>query len=175
MPRATHALTLLPLLAALAACSDGLASGGTIKLEDNCEPASFNAALGAGACQHASSGSGQTRASFNAELSASHAVAAWYIDPPTLSVREGSTFTVANAGGETHTSTEVEEFGGGVVPSLNAAAGLTTVAPECANATTRGASTLAAGQSTQHTFDEQGTEKYQCCIHPWMRQTVTVR
>ena len=55
MPRATHSVTLLPLLAALAACSDGLASGGTIKLEDNCEPASFNAALGAGACQHASS------------------------------------------------------------------------------------------------------------------------
>ncbi|HEV7590994.1 MAG TPA: hypothetical protein VGO40_22980, partial [Longimicrobium sp.] len=78
-------------------------------------------------------------------------------------------------GGETHTYTEVEEFGGGVVPALNTASGNTTVAPECADDAEFAASTIISGQTMAHTFEETGTEKYQCCIHPWMRQTVTVR
>ncbi|HET7230361.1 MAG TPA: plastocyanin/azurin family copper-binding protein [Longimicrobium sp.] len=175
MPRTRHALVLLPALMLLAACSDSLASSGTIGMEDNCDPATFNATLGAGTCLHASSGAGMTLASFNAELAASHRVADWYIDPERMTVAEGANFSVVNAGGETHTYTEVEEFGGGVVPALNQASGNTTVAPECANQATFNASIVASGQTRQHTFDERGTEKYQCCIHPWMRQTVTVR
>src|SRR5215213_427881 len=108
MPRTRHALALLPALMFLAACSDSLASSGTIEIEDNCDPASFNAALGAGTCLHASSGTGMTLASFNAELAASHEVADWYIDPERMTVAEGATFSVANTGGETHTYTEVE-------------------------------------------------------------------
>lgn len=175
MPRVRFILALFSASLCLGGCKDSLSSGGTIELEDNCEPASFNAALGAGACLHASSGRGQTLSSFNAELSATHEVAAWYIDPEEMTVREGATFSVANTGGETHTYTEVEEFGGGVVPALNTASGNTTVAPECADQGTFNASLVASGQTVQHTFDERGTEKYQCCIHPWMRQVVTVR
>ncbi|HET7463398.1 MAG TPA: plastocyanin/azurin family copper-binding protein [Longimicrobium sp.] len=175
MPRVHPVLALSAALLFLGGCSDSLASGGTIEIEDNCEPASFNAALGAGACLHASSGAGQTLASFNTELNATHHVADWYIDPEEMSVREGATFSVTNAGGETHTYTEVEEFGGGVVPALNTASGNTTVAPECADQSTFNGSVIASGQTRQHTFDERGTEKYQCCIHPWMRQVVTVR
>jgi len=36
-----------------------------------------------------------------------------------------------NRGGEEHTFTEVEEFGGGIVPVLNALSGNPEVAPEC--------------------------------------------
>jgi plastocyanin len=61
------------------------------------------------------------------------------------------------------------------VPALNTAAGITTVAPECLDGAEFSASTVRSGQTMQHTFDEKGTEKYQCCIHPWMRQTVTVQ
>ena len=175
MPHVRHALALIPALLFLAGCKDSLASSGTIEMEDNCDPASFNAALGAGTCQHASSGAGMTLAAFNAELSANHSVADWYIDPEAMTVAEGGTFSVTNTGGETHTYTEVEEFGGGVVPALNQASGNTTVAPECANQATFNSSIVASGQTVQHVFDERGTEKYQCCIHPWMRQTVTVR
>lgn len=168
-------LALFPALLLVAACDSTTASGGTVQLRDNCDPATFNASLGAGACAHASSGTGMTFSAFNAELSANHSVAAWNIKPATLSVHEGATLTVANTGGETHTYTEVDEFGGGVVPALNTASGNTTVAPECLDGSAFAASTLHSGQSTQHTFDERGTEKYQCCIHPWMRQTVVVQ
>jgi plastocyanin len=82
---------------------------------------------------------------------------------------------VVNTGGETHTYTEVDEFGGGVVPMLNQLSGNTTVAPECSNAAEFDSSTVRSGQTVEHTFDARGTEKYQCCIHPWMRQTVVVR
>jgi hypothetical protein len=36
-----------------------------------------------------------------------------------------------NQGGETHTFTEVDEFGGGIVADLNERMHLSTVAPEC--------------------------------------------
>jgi plastocyanin len=168
-------LALVPALLLAAGCDSTTGSNGRIQLQDNCDPATFNATLGAGTCAHASSGAGVTLASFNAELQATQKVAAWQIVPATLSVREGTTLDVTNAGGETHTYTEVENFGGGVVPALNAASGNTTVAPECADAANFDSTMVHSGQTKQHTFDEKGTEKYQCCIHPWMRQTVTVR
>jgi plastocyanin len=168
---------LLPavVIVLLAGCNSSSGSTARVELRDDCDPASFNATLGAGTCQHASSSAGVTLASFNAELQASGRVAAWQMAPSTMTVNEGDVIPIVNAGGETHTYTEVDQFGGGVVPALNAASGNTTVAPECASATEVASSTVHSGQTMQHTFDAQGTEKYQCCIHPWMRQTVTVR
>ncbi|HSU12776.1 hypothetical protein [Longimicrobium sp.] len=168
-------LSLAPALVLAAACSDSSGTPGTISLRDDCDPASFNAALGAGTCLHSTTTAGTTLTSFNAELQASGKVAAWRIVPPTLTVSEGTVLPVVNLGGETHTYTEVEEFGGGVVPALNQASGNPTPAPECLDNGEFASSTVASGQTMQHTFDESGTEKYQCCIHPWMRQTVTVR
>jgi plastocyanin len=175
MRHAAPTLTLVSALLLLAACSDTSGTTGHIELQDNCDPATFNAALGAGNCTHASSGSGVTMASFTTELQATHKVAAWRMVPATMTVEEGTTLPVMNVGGETHSYTEVEEFGGGRVPELNQASGNTTVAPECLNQATFEASVVPSGQTKQHTFDESGTEKYQCCVHPWMRQTVTVR
>lgn len=166
-------LALLPALLLVAAC-DSTGSNGVVQLRDDCDPATFNATLGAGTCVHSSGSTGMTLSEFNAELNATSSVAAWRIVPATMSVSEGASFAVVNTGGETHTYTEVEEFGGGVVPALNAASGNTTVAPECLTAEFD-ASTIRSGMSMEHTFEETGTEKYQCCIHPWMRQTVTVR
>lgn len=175
MRQARLTLAVLPALLLVAACSDTSGTTGRIQLQDNCDPATFNAGLGAGTCAHATGSTGVTLANFTAELQATQKVAAWQIVPATLSVREGATLDVVNAGGETHTYTEVENFGGGVVPALNAASGNTTVAPECADAAGFDSTMVHSGQTRQHTFDEKGTEKYQCCIHPWMRQTVTVR
>jgi plastocyanin len=175
MRHATPSRALALAAALLAGCSDTSGSNATIRLADNCDPASFDAALGAGACAHASSGSGQTFSSFNAELNANHTVAAWNMQPARLTVTEGETLPVTNTGGETHTYTEVENFGGGVVPALNTASGNPTEAPECARAATVDSSTVRPGQTMQHLFDDKGTVKYQCCIHPWMRQVVTVR
>jgi plastocyanin len=173
MRRSNILPAVVSALVLVAACKDSNGSTGSVKLEDDCDPTTFNAGLGAGTCQH-SSAAGVTLASFNAELQATGKVAAWQIVPSVLTVNEGDVLPVVNTGGEMHTYTEVDEFGGGVVPALNQASGNTTVAPECASAEFD-SSTVHAGQTVQHTFDERGTEKYQCCIHPWMRQTVTVR
>jgi plastocyanin len=171
-----HAIStlLLPVIL-LAACKDSSGANGKIELRDDCDPATFNAALGAGTCLHSSTSTGTTLTAFNAELNATHKVAAWQIVPATLTVNKGDVLPVMNVGGETHTYTEVEEFGGGVVPALNQAAGLTTVAPECSDQAQFDSSMVRSGQTVQHDFDDDGTVKYQCCIHPWMRQIVTVR
>ena len=81
----------------------------------------------------------------------------------------GDVLLAVNNGGEAHTFTEVEEFGGGIVPMLNDLSGLTTVAPECNQA-----SLIPPGGSSSEVEDEEGVEKYQCCIHPWMRAEIRI-
>ena len=161
-------------LAALSflACSDSTSANANahVSIQDECDPASFNAALGAGACSRQGN---MTLAQFNTELNATRQVAAWRFLPNNLTVRIGQRLTETNNGGEVHTFTEVAQFGGGIVPALNQASGNVTVAPECQQVTA--SDMIAAG--TTHTGDVETaakTELYQCCIHPWMRATVTI-
>jgi hypothetical protein len=101
-------------------------------------------------------------------------VGAWHITPPQTQVAVGDVLMAVNHGGEGHTFTEVEEFGGGIVPDLNQRMGLTTVAPEC-----NAAAIIPPGGSSSETEEEEGVEKYQCCIPPLdaggsaRRQTLT--
>ena len=136
---------------------------------DNCDPATFNAAVGPGTCI----GSG-TRpfGSFIEELTRFKTVAEWHFTPALTTVKVGETFTAFNRGGEIHTFTEVEDFGGGINPTLNALSGQTTVAPECNQLP--GAAFIPPGGSTTDKADDPGVEKYQCCIHPWMRAQVRI-
>jgi plastocyanin len=154
------------------ACSDSSqpATNTTVSMQDQCDPATFNATLGAGACTRQGT---MTLSQFNAELAANHSVAAWQFSPSTFSIHVGDVITARNDGGETHTFTEVDQFGGGVVPALNTASGNPVEAPECAQLTST--DQVAAG-AVFHTDPaaHSGTEYYQCCIHPWMRATVTV-
>jgi len=124
--RRTHislTLALTPLI--LAACSDSSGPVETthVSMQDQCDPASFNAALGAGTCTRQGN---VTFAAFNSELNAKGSVAAWRYVPSTLMIHVGQAITAMNDGGETHTFTEVDNFGGGIVPSLNQASGNTT-------------------------------------------------
>jgi len=156
----------------LFACTDSSGPSTTVRVTamDNCDSVSFNAGIGAGTCKKNGT---LTFAEFNSELSATHTVAAWQFAPSTLNARVGQSIVITNTGGETHTFTEVEQFGGGVVPSLNTASGNTTVAPECTHLVAE--DFIAAGATkTDSPEDKAGTERYQCCIHPWMRAVVTV-
>jgi hypothetical protein len=140
-----------------------------VTLFDACDPETFNVEVGPGTCSR----SGGVRFdNFIAELMKHHSIGAWHFAPPNVTMRVGQMLVAQNLGGETHTFTEVEEFGGGVVPLLNEVTGLTTVAPEC---TRLGPSDfIPPGASSSEKEGEAGVEKYQCCIHPWMRAEVRI-
>jgi plastocyanin len=161
-------------LASLAlGCSDtssGPSIGGNVSILDECDPPSFNTSLGAGACTRAGS---ITLTQFNAELAAMQKVAEWQFVPASFTIHVGDAISVKNNGGETHTFTEVEKFGGGTVQALNDASGNPVETAECGQL--KSTDRIAAGG----TFRTEpaltvGTEMYQCCIHPWMRAMVTV-
>lgn len=99
-------------------------------------------------------------------------------------VDAGGMIQVRSEGGVGHTFTRVAEFGGGRVTALNVAVGNAPTVPECVPPSTPGANSVsipvlqdsvqnfAAGTSP---LFPPGSHRYQCCIHPWMRTTITVR
>jgi len=137
-----------------------------VTLFDACDPTTFNAAVGPGACTRSG---GVSFDNFVAELTRHHSAGAWHFAPSQVTMKVGELLVANNRGGEAHTFTEVEEFGGGKVQFLNNLVGLTTIAPECAQSVD-----IAPGASSHEKEDDAGVEKYQCCIHPWMRAEVRV-
>jgi plastocyanin len=157
----------LLLVCASVASADGAQR---IQMRDDCDPKTFNAAIGPGACVGKG---GTTFQEFIARLTRDRKVGAWKFEPDKVDVKPATTLWVVNDGGETHSFTCVTKFGGGIVPLLNELSGNTTPAVLC------------PGQDphvipAQHSLDTPinlapGTYKFQCLIHPWMRTTVTVK
>jgi hypothetical protein len=143
------------------------AEGRRILMLDQCDPDSFNAAIGPGTCVDRNGGI--TFDTFIALLQGQQRVPSWRFSPEAIHVPTELTLPIVNAGGEEHTFTEVEEFGGGIVPVLNTLSGNPVPAPECL--TLSPSDFIAAGGQTTHTFEPGESDKYQCCIHPWMRAT----
>ena len=141
----------------------------TVMIRDACDPITFAGVPGG--CQR---NGGMKQDEFIAQLTRNQSVAAWQFAPGDLYLKEGDEFIATNVGGEEHTFTEVDEFGGGIVPFLNDLAGVPEVAPECA-AILPGDFIAPGNSSPTDDADEVGDEHYQCCIHPWMRMTVHVR
>lgn len=139
-----------------------------IEMHDACDPMSFNNAIGEGTCTRSG---GMKFDRFIAQLTKQGSVGAWRFAPSELDARVGQTLMAINLGGEVHTFTEVEEFGGGIVPMLNQLSGNTEVAPECL-ALEPDDFIPPGGNDADDEVEEVGTEMYQCCIHPWMRTVV---
>ena len=97
---------------------------------DECDPTTFNAALGPDFCRNVTLGAFTTLSDLFAKAAAGTPDPGWDFEPDTVKIREGGTVSVVDQGGEPHTFTEVKDFGGGFIPGLNAP-GETTV-PECA-------------------------------------------
>jgi len=143
---------------------------------DECDPASFNAALGPDFCKNVSlPGFTTTFTNLFAEAASGHPDPNWDFEPDVISVKAGGSIRVVDQGGEPHTFTEVKTFGGGFIDGLNG--GEATV-PECSGgfanlavARTR----LLQGSDSQITGLIKGKHFYQCCIHPWMRVEVDVK
>jgi len=171
---------VLVVLAALATLSLTTRTGAfqgdkKVRLLDDCDPATFNAVLGDGACV----GNGHTTFDeFIAELAATQDAHKWRNQPSQMLLNVGRPTFIENPGGETHTFTEVAEFGGGFVDELNGISGNPVPAPECLNFGSIvfiPAGGTAEGPTAGSTDMPVGTHKFQCCIHPWMRTVVEVQ
>jgi plastocyanin len=141
----------------------------TIKMQDECDRATFDAAVGPGTCLR---NGGMKFDQFVSVLTRLHTVPAWKFAPDNINLRVGDTRIAINTGGEVHTFTEVSEFGGGVVGFLNDLAGTPNVADGCKNLAL--SDFIAPGGSVSEVTDKAGDEKYQCCIHPWMHAIVHI-
>lgn len=146
-----------------------------IRLLDDCDPASFNAVLGDGACI----GNGHTTFDeFIAELEATQDAHKWRNQPVDMLLNVGRPTLIENVGGEVHTFTPVAEFGGGFVNELNGISGNPVPAPECLNFATMvfiPAGGTAEGPTAGSSDLPVGSHKFQCCIHPWMRTVIDVQ
>ncbi len=144
-----------------------------IRLLDDCDPATFNAVLGDGACV----GNGTTTFNeFIQELEETQDAHAWRNQPSRMTLNVGRTTIIENRGGEVHTLTPVADFGGGFVAELNGISGNPVPAPECLNF---GAIIFIPAGATEEgpTAGADlpvGSHKFQCCIHPWMRTIIEV-
>ncbi|GAB3884015.1 hypothetical protein [Terrabacter terrigena] len=155
-----------------------------IRILDDCDPTSFNAAFGPGVCV----GDGETNVNaFLAELTATKAVEDWTFKPSMLKIKEGRPVILDNRGGETHTFTLVKMFGGGFIAPLNGLSGNPVPAPECATTLPNGdlapqppsPVNVFVNAGTKEAFSTAGlmpgTYMFECCVHPWMRVVLTVR
>jgi plastocyanin len=142
-----------------------------VQILDNCDPASFNAAIGPGTCVR--TGGGLAFPRFIAQVSSKGGASSWQFSPAQLKLAAGGTITATNRGGEFHTFTEVASFGGGCIAPLNALLGLTPVA-ECSIPGILGATGVPPGTSATRGPLAAGIHRLQCLIHPWQRTTAVV-
>jgi plastocyanin len=143
---------------------------------DECDPTTFNAALGPSFCHNIALGYSTTLSDLLAKAAAGTPDPGWDFEPDTVNVKAGGTLYVSDQGGEPHTFTEVKSFGGGFLPVLNGPG--EQVVTECdggfanvAVARTR----ILQGSLTIVPNLTKGEHLYQCCIHPWMRVKVEVK
>jgi plastocyanin len=170
---ATTAAIVALLLLVPAAGASAASATRQVQVLDDCDPASFNAAIGPGTCIKDGT---TTFQEFIAQLMAQGRAPAWRFAPAQLTLDAGGTLAARNRGGEDHTFTEVANFGGGCIQALNSLLGLTPV-PECAGFPSGGAfaaTLVPPGGTVTTTPLPPGVHRYECLIHPWMQTTVTV-
>jgi plastocyanin len=142
-----------------------------IYMSDACSP-SFNVALNDPTICNRQGGT--PFGVFIQQLTQNKFAGAWHFSAPEVQLSAGSTLTVENRGGETHTITQVTQFGGGgIVAGLNQILFGTTTPPTFFFGPFN---FVPAGGETTLTPDTltPGTHLFICAIHPWMRETVVV-
>lgn len=172
----------------------------TVTMWDACDPDSFNAAVGPGACIPGHHGI-TLFGDFIAELQTDQIAGAWRFNPllnasgkafelAGLELEPGEHLSFVNKGGETHTFTRVKKYGGGFIDLLNGLSGNPKPVPECAQTLPDG-SLAQQPESDTNQFVEAGlteggptagtstlpggVSRWECCIHPWMRLTIVVK
>ncbi len=167
------AFTAVALLS-LTVGADAIQGDKKIRMYDDCEPTTFNAVLGDGACI----GNGHTTfAEFIEELEETQDAHKWRNQPSQMHLNVGRPTIIENRGGEVHTFTPVANFGGGFIPDLNGISGNPVPAPECLNVPALvfiPAGATEEGPTAGSSELPVGVSRFQCCIHPWMRTVIEV-
>jgi plastocyanin len=155
----------------LATGASAVSASRQVVMRDACDPETFNAVLGPGACVKDGD---TTFSTFVGQLLAQGRAPAWRFAPGQLKLAAGGSVEARNVGGEVHTFSEVASFGGGCIDALNDLLGLTPV-PECAGfpGGTFAATAVPPGGTLTGTL-ATGVHRFECLIHPWMRTTVVV-
>jgi plastocyanin len=175
-------LVTFAIAATFAAVTPAMAQGNSepvaqVVALDECDPATFNdpAAAGPEFCRNVTLGAFTTFADLFAKAAAGTPDPNWDFEPDQLTIKQGTTVIVSDEGGEPHTFTEVNRFGGGFIPGLNH--GEPTVS-QCSGgfgnvavARTR----VLQGSQLNVIGLSKGKHLFQCCIHPWMRMEVDVK
>jgi plastocyanin len=143
---------------------------------DECDPTTFNEALGPDFCKNVTLGAFTRLADLFAGAQAGTPDPGWDFEPDVVRIKQGTPLSVVDQGGEPHTFTEVANFGGGFIPQLNVPG--EEAVPECSG----GFANLAVAKTRILQGSEvmvgnlsKGKHRFQCCIHPWMRVQVEVK
>jgi hypothetical protein len=151
-----------------------------VRMQDRCDPASFNATFGDGVCQP-HNGELVTVDEFLAQLNpVDFGHDKWNMHPDDIHLRSGDSLSVSVRGGEFHTFTEVASLPlPGCLQVINDALGL--VGPPGADCATELAPQAAGGSGSAPGLPpvtvsnlSAGTHFFMCLIHPWMVAEVTV-
>jgi plastocyanin len=97
-----------------------------LRIRNDRDEETFNAAFGEGTCTHGESewgrfGGGSVTFQELLESVEDGGHGAWGFNPDDTHIDEGDKIKVINQGGEAHTFTEVSAFGQGIIPVLNPA------------------------------------------------------
>jgi hypothetical protein len=148
-----------------------------IKVEDRCDPATFNAAGIPGGCFPVKSRGTVTFAELGATLNpVDFGHDGWRFTRTDVSMKTTDRLRISYEGGELHSFTKVTAFGRGCVDPLNIPLGL----PSADNAAAAGTvcpndlGTIRPPGAVQDVALPKGTFRFMCVIHPWMRTTVHV-
>jgi plastocyanin len=175
--RLVAALAVVVLVVGAAVASALAAGGPAVAMKDACNPASFNAVIGEGTCIEGGHPQHVTFPELIDSLIEHGEHPGWRFTPLNRIVHLGQTVRVDNVGGEFHTFSRTDEFGGGFVDELNEILGLDEIADGCLEPPGPTNAFVAAQESgaISTTALGTGTHKFICCIHPWMQSTLTVR
>ena len=150
-----------------------LADPATLKMKDDCDPLTFNLAVPASPPTCVGNG-GTTFTDFIGQLVDHKFAGAWRFSPNKVKIDAGSSLQLVNQGGETHTLTQVTQFGGGgIVPGINQVLFGTQFPPTFFFGPFNfvpagGTASIGSGILTP------GKHLFICVIHPWMHETVVV-
>jgi plastocyanin len=152
-----------------------------VRALDACDKPTWDATFGPGLCQR--DAGGVTPAEWQSKMNPKDfGHGAWWFNVSggrvgTTKLKQGDWFRVTNEGGEAHTFTNLEAYGGtgftgGCIAPLSTPLGLSVFGGDCANGIAN--TTIQPGQTVDFAALPIGTYHFQCLFHPWMRQTVKV-